>query len=177
VIAISVAVFFVTSNFVMFDTWALKSWPRDIRVNVSSAVNPSTVPGSAINDDGVFTPSESGVTPTPRGERGPDDDSRTPPYGPSNEESRPWACVNHQGIIVGHVVIAGCDRNDLDRARTNDVHTLILIRAEITIAVGFLSHTLDGIHDIPALYEYSVSELLSPPHVSGHLIEHAWEWQ
>jgi hypothetical protein len=86
----------------------------------------------------------------------------------------PPAAENAGGIVGRDVNDSRVLRDDRD-VIIMDVDDLLCVAHQCARGLRLPAHTLYGVHDICLLRDERVTELLSPPQISAHAIEHATE--
>src|SRR5271170_2793671 len=118
----------------------------------------------------MLAPAETSGAPSPGSEEAADADAETKTDRAANKEA--WARRGvHDERVVGW---------DDDKGRTHrfnfDVrsagHDDLLIGAQVAVVTRLSAHTLDGVHDILALRQNGVAQVIGPVRVRGHFVEH-----
>src|SRR5579884_1199479 len=97
------------------DLMMLNARSRSIRMHKLLAIHPGSSPRTAINQDGVFTPSETEAAPSPGSKRS-NGDARSKSNRGAHSKARPRPRKDNVGVVVGHKVHTWIDRNDFDVA-------------------------------------------------------------
>src|SRR5580698_4702470 len=152
-----------------------RPWPWDprmcVRLTVIAAIHPNTTPRRAIEIDGVRAPQQIRMHPTKREKSRGDDYRRSPTDRSAYEKSWPWRTKHHERVVIRHVDVRRIDGQNLDIAVGFDDVT-IRIRLQVAVLARLSAQTLHGVHDVPALHEHGVAELLGPRRIFRHQVKH-----
>src|SRR5580700_1368217 len=145
-------------------------WMR-VRMNIVAAIHPNTTPRRAIEIDGVRAPQKIRMHPSKREESRGDDHRRPPPNRSADEKSRGGRTKHHKRVVIGYIDVRRIDRQDLHIAVGFDDVT-IRVRLQVAVLARLSAQTLHGVHDVPALHEHGVAELLGPRRIFRHQVKH-----
>lgn len=135
---------------------------------------PDAVPRRTVEDDGVRSPHEARIVPSPRCKRGTHNHRGTEVDGGRDRESGPRRCKHNRWIVGGHVDVLIIGGQDFDVAGRVD-HRIVRRRAEISVVVRALPQSLDLIHHICTLVQHRPSQFLGPRHILSHHVQHKRE--
>src|SRR5271170_3453857 len=118
----------------------------------------------------MLAPAETSGAPSPGSEEAADADAETKTDRAANKEARTRRGV-HDERVVGW---------DDDKGRTyrfnfnvrSTGHDDLLIGAQVAVVTRLSAHALDGVHDILALRQNGVAQIVGPIQVRGHFAKY-----